>query len=616
MIKIEVKADRMQEHNDSYKRRKRMKIRVADYVAKLLVEHGIHFVFTVVGGGAMHLNDALGHCSGISCIYNHHEQASAMAAESYARLEGKMAAACVTTGPGGTNAVTGVLCAWQDSIPLLVLSGQVRSDTTVNSTGLKLRQFGEQEHYIVDTVRGITKYAVTVRSVQDIRYEIEKCIFLAMNGRRGPCWIDIPLDIQGAVVETDSLRGYMPVMEEKVNFDKRKLENRLNSAKKPVIVAGSAVRSAGVYREFLEFIRKLEIPVLAANGCNDILPAGDNQYYGNFGGIGGRAGNFIIQNADLILVLGCRMAFKHIGFNYGSFSPHSFKIVIDVDEQELNKPTLKIDMPVRMDLRDFFLDCGNGSLECRGIQPGWIKYCDELKRKFPIYQEKFKKSNYVNPYYFAEALKKNMPENGIIVVGNSCASDCRRQCGIAVSGQRLWGNTNCGTMGYDLPASIGAAVAGQRDVYCVTGDGSIQMNIQELQTIVHNKLPVKIFVHNNNGYFAIEQTHANFFGRLTGCTPKSGISFPDFSKLAYAYGIPYRRVETHQELDDVLPEFLALHGYGICEVVSDISQTIEPKLKSKALEDGRIVSPPLDDLYPFLNKEVYDKYSKCENFGG
>lgn len=593
-----------------------MKIRVADYVANLLVEHDIHNVFTVVGGGAMHLNDALGNCSGISCIYNHHEQASAMSAESYARLEGKMAAACVTTGPGGTNAVTGVLCAWQDNIPLLVISGQVRSDTTVSSTGLKLRQFGEQEHYIVDTVKSITKYAVTVTTVQDIRYELEKCIFYAMNGRRGPCWIDIPLDIQGAVVETDRLRGYVPAVPKKKDFDRELLESRLYSAKRPVIVAGSAVRSAGVYQEFLEFARELKIPVLAANGCNDILPVGDSQYYGNFGGIGGRAGNFIIQNADLILVLGCRMAFKHIGFNYESFSPDSFKIVVDVDEQELDKPTLKVDLPVCMDLKEFFLEFRNKKLACRKIQPGWKGYCDELKKRFPIYQEKFKKSEYVNPYYFAEALKKNMPENGIVVVGNSCASDCCRQCGIAVSGQRLWGNTNCGTMGYDLPASIGAAAAAQRDVYCVTGDGSIQMNIQELQTIVHNQLPVKIFIHNNNGYFAIEQTHANFFGRLTGCTPESGISFPDFSKLAYAYGIPYCKARTHQELDAVLPEFLALDGYGICEIVSDISQAIEPKSKSKALGDGRIVSPPLDDLYPFLEKDVYDKYSRFENFGG
>lgn len=593
-----------------------MRMRVADYVASLLAEHDIRNVFMVVGGGAMHLNDALGNSDSISCIYNHHEQASAMAAESYARLEGNMAAACVTTGPGGTNAITGVLCAWQDSIPLLIISGQVRSDTTVESTGLKLRQFGEQEHYIVDTVRGITKYAVTLKSAQDIRYELEKCIFLAMDGRRGTCWIDIPLDIQGAEIDTDSLKGYVPDITRKADFDINLLKNKLYHAKRPVIVAGSAIRSAGVYQEFFSFARRLKIPVLAANGCNDIFPVQDHQYYGNFGGIGGRAGNFIIQNADLILVLGCRMAFKHIGFQYQSFSVNSYKIVVDVEEQELEKATLKIDMPVCMDLKDFLGECEKESLECREILPAWKHYCDELRETFPIYQEKFANSVSVNPYYFAESLKKQMPENAIVIVGNSCACDCFRQCGIHVAGQRLWGNTNCGTMGYDLPAAIGAAVAGERDVYCVTGDGSIQMNIQELQTIVHNQLPVKIFIHNNQGYFAIRQTHSNFFGRLTGCTPESGISFPDFGKLAYAYGIPYRKVETHQQLDTVLPEFLALDGYGICEIISDTSQAIEPKSKSRALEDGRIVSTPLDDLYPFLDEAVYDKYSNFKNFEG
>lgn len=594
-----------------------MRIRVADYVAEILVKNGIRNVFTVVGGGAMHLNDALGNHERISCIYSHHEQACAMAAESYARLDGKMAAVCVTTGPGGTNAVTGVLCAWQDNIPMLVVSGQVRSNTTVESTGLDLRQFGEQEHYIVDTVKSITKYAVTVKSTNDIRYELEKCIYLASNKRRGPCWIDIPLDIQGAIIETEEQRGYIP--ETKKNnlfFDKDQLVNSLKNAQRPVLVAGSAIRSANMHSEFLKFIGKMNIPVLAANGCNDILPVNDLRYYGNFGSIGGRAGNFIIQNADLILVLGCRMAFKHIGFNYKNFSPNSYKIVVDVDEQELKKHTLNIDMPICMDLQVFFEALMDEDIKCKGMLPLWKKYCDELKNRFPIYQEKFAESDCINPYYFAESLKQNMPKGGIIVVGNSCASDCCRQCGITESGQRLWGNTNCGTMGYDLPAAIGAAVAGKRDVYCVTGDGSIQMNLQELQTIVHNKLPVKIFVHNNEGYFAIEQTHSNFFGRLTGCTKESGISFPDFSKLAYAYGMPYYKAANHGELDRIMPEFLALKGYGICELISDTHQAIEPKSKSKALGSGEIVSPPLDDLYPFLEKEIYAQYANFDNYGG
>lgn len=587
-----------------------MKIKVAEYVAQMLVDNGIKDIFTVVGGGAMHLNDAFGNHRGIHCIYNHHEQACAMAAESYARVDGNMAVACVTTGPGGTNAITGVLCAWQDNIPLLVISGQVRYNTTVESTGLKLRQFGEQEHYIVSTVKTMTKYAVTVKNANDIRYELEKCIYLAKSGRRGPCWLDIPLDVQGTVVETDDLTGFLPEKKADVVFDKSRFLNEIKKAKRPVIVAGSAIRTADVYNEFLDFINRAGVPVLAANGSNDILPLSDEKYYGNFGMIGGRAGNFMIQNADCILVLGCRMAFKHIGFNYEEFSPNSYKIVVDIDEQELKKDTLKIDMPICMDLKDFFESVSKDAVSFLGISEKWKKYCDELREKFPIYQEKYGISNSVNPYYFAKSLKQNMKPDGIIVVGNSCACDCVRQCGVDQEGQRLWGNTNCGTMGYDLPGAIGAAVASQKDVYCVTGDGSIQMNLQELQTIVHNNLPIKIFVHNNEGYFAIVQTHTNFFGRLSGCTRDSGISFPSFEKLAYAYDIPYFRAENHEELDEILPEVINHRGYAICEIISDTDQPIAPKMKSKVLENGQIVSPKLDDLYPFLDETIYKKYAQ------
>lgn len=594
-----------------------MKIRVADYIANYLVNKGIKQVFSVVGGGAMHLNDAFGNHKEMNCVYNHHEQACAMSAESYARLEGKLAVACVTTGPGGTNAITGVLCAWQDNIPLLIISGQVRSNTTVASTGLRLRQFGEQEHYIVDTVKSITKYAVTVLQPEKIRYELEKCIELALSGRRGPCWLDIPLDIQSAIIETDELEGYEVNNGSGISWNKKEFIDKVTQSKKPVIIAGSAIRSAGVVKEFKEFIEQFaDIPVLAANGCNDILPVGHKRYYGNFGMIGGRAGNFIVQNADCIISLGCRLAFKHIGFNYEEFSKNSYKIVVDVDDQELNKKTTIIDMPICMDLKNFFDELNGVRIKEVAMSKSWLVYCNELREKFPIYQEKHNASTCVNPYYFAEQLKKNIEDDGIIIVGNSCACDCVRQCGVLSEKQRLWGNTNCGTMGYDLPGAIGAAVAAKRNVYCVTGDGSIQMNLQELQTIVHNNLPVKIFIHNNAGYYAIVQTHTNFFGRLSGCTEQSGISFPDFEKLAHAYGIPYFRAETHNQLDEILPKVNNTDGYVICEVISDTTQPIEPKIKSRLDENGNMISPKLDDLYPFLDVEEYNKYANFdENWG-
>ncbi len=588
-------------------------MKVADYIAGLLAENGIKTVFSVVGGGAMHLNDAFGNHPKLECVYNHHEQASAMAAESYARVSNELAVACVTTGPGGTNAVTGVLCAWQDNIPLLVISGQVRYETTVESTGLKLRQFGEQEHYIVDTVKSITKYAVTVKTADSIRYHLEKAIHEATHGRRGPCWVDIPLNIQGAQIEPDKLTGYQePPAPEKPDISV--LKSVFASAKRPVILAGSAVRTAGAYGRFREMVGRLGIPVIAATAIADLFPADDGNYFGNFGVIGGRAGNFIVQNADCLISLGCRLSFKQIGFNYSMFSPDSVKVVVDIDSEELKKPTVRIDYPVNADLNDFIDAVLREKAFFPNADPKWLEYCRSLKARFPIFKAEHRKSESVNPYFFAEELKKLLPQDSITVVGNSCACDVVRQCGIRLEGQRLWGNTNCGTMGYDLPAAIGAAVGARRPVICVTGDGGIQMNLQELQTMVHNNLPVKIFIHSNGGYFAIVQTHTNFFGRLTGCTKDSGISFPDFEKLAFAYGIPYWKCQTHEELTQKLPGILQEPGFGICEVISDTTQPIEPKVKSKVLPDGRIVSPAIDDLYPFLDADEYKEFSDFQNY--
>lgn len=588
-----------------------MKITVAKYIAKLLVEKGIKDVFSVVGGGAMHLNDAFGNQDGLHVLYNHHEQACAMAAEGYARVNPNPAVVCVTTGPGGTNAITGVLCAWQDNIPMLVISGQVRYDTTVESTGLKLIQFGEQEHYIISTIKDMTKYSVMLKDTKKVRYHIEKALYIAMHGRKGPCWIDIPLDIQGATIESDDQEGFVPYEDNLSGFSKERIINMLESAKKPVVLAGSGVRSIGIYDKFYKFVHKLGIPVIAATSNADILPTNDELYFGNFGVFGGRAGNFIVQNTDCMLVLGCRLSFKQIGFNYEQFAPFAKKIVVDADVNELKKKTCKIDMPICADLNDFFDDVQNLSFKL-SINNDWIEYCKLLKSKFPIYQEKHAVSNKVNPYYFFHKLKEYLTENAVIVAGNSCACVNLLQSGIDKLGQRLWGNVNCGTMGYDLPAAIGATVGSKKEVICVTGDGSIQMNLQELQTIVGNNLPVKIIVFNNNGYHAIVQTQTNFFGRLSGCTKASGITFPNFKLLANAYGIPYIRCETHEEVDEKLSAFLKIDGYALCEVIEDSNQPIEPKLQSKALPNGKFLTPPISDLAPFLSESEYSKYAEFD----
>lgn len=595
-----------------------MEQKVAEFIADILLENGITQIFSVVGGGAMHLNDAFNNASGLTSIFNHHEQACAMAAESYARLNNTPACVCVTTGPGGTNAITGVLCAWQDSIPMLVISGQVRYETTVGATGLKLRQFGEQEHDILATVKSITKYAAMVSDISKIRYEVEKAIYIANSGRRGPCWLDIPLNIQGAIIETEKQERFIPqissIDDHYVIDIFEKINIALKKSKRPVIVIGGGIRSAGVYKQFIDWINGVDIPVLSANGNPDLLSDEQCNYYGNFGGIGGRAGNFIIQNTDCMIVLGCRLSFKQIGFNYELFSPDSFKIVVDVDQNELKKKTVKIDLPINLDLKIFFDNISY--LKIGGVQNNWLAYCNELKVQFPIYLKDFSKSQSVNPYYFANQLKHKLSKDAIVVVGNSCASDIVRQIGVKYKTQRLWGNTNCGTMGYDLPAAIGAAIASKSDVICVTGDGSIQMNLQELQTIVHNKLPIKIFIHNNNSYAAIVQTQTNFFGRLSGCTNDTGISFPNFEKLAFAYGIPYIRCMNHSELDSSLDDFLNSRGFGICEVISDSTQPIVPRTKTKVLKNGEIQSTGIDDLFPFLDDVTYRKYSTYFHRGG
>ncbi|MBQ9580235.1 MAG: thiamine pyrophosphate-binding protein [Lachnospiraceae bacterium] len=591
-----------------------MKMRVADYIAKFLVDNGCTQVFSVVGGGAMYLNDAFGNTKELKCTYTHHEQAAALAAVGHARITGESACVCVTTGPGGTNALTGVLCAYQDNIPMLIVSGQVRLNTTVESTGLNLRQFGEQEYTIIPSVRPMTKLAVMIEKPEDIRYYLEKAYKTANSGRRGPCWIDVPLDIQGAEVEVDELIGYTEYDEEPrmVNNLERAV-SMLEKAKRPVILAGSGLRTSGMLATFKELAKKWGIPVIGATSIVDYYPNNAEGYYGMFGVFGGRAGNFIVQNADVILSLGCRLSFKQIGFNYENFAPDVKKIVVDVDINELNKSTMQIDLPIHADLKDVLNAKELRDLKPTSMEPKWIEYCNMLKKRFPVYLEKFADSEEVNPYEFIHQLQKFSDNGRIIVVGNSVACVSVLQCGINEEGQRLFGNVNCGTMGYDIPAAVGAAIAAKREVLCITGDGSMQMNIQELQTIVHNKIPVKVIVFNNGGYQAIMQTQTNFFKRLSGCNYDSGISMPDLKKIAEAYGLPYVKIEKNAEIADKLKELSKIEGPAICELVQDIKQGIEPRTKSMTKDDGTLFSPPIDNLFPFLTEEEY-KACQYENY--
>jgi acetolactate synthase-1/2/3 large subunit len=591
-------------------------IRVADYISKKLVEFKIRHIFTVTGGGAMHLNDAFGKNTELACVYNHHEQACAMAAESYARLSGRIAAVCVTSGPGGTNAITGVLGGWLDSISMLVISGQVRFDTTTRSSTLKLRQLGDQEFDITGCVQTMTKYAVMVTDANTIRYHLERAFHLATTGRHGPCWIDVPLNIQGALVDEKSLMAYDPAEDcgeipphlEKATIDQ--ILELIKNAKRPVLFAGSAIRLAGAYDSFIALVERLNIPVVTAWNAHDSIWDAHPMYFGRPGTLGDRAGNFIVANTDLLLVLGSRLNIRQISYNWTGFAKNAYKIVVDIDKNELKKPTLNTQMPVHADVKEL-IEGLNSSLDESVLPPKqeWLEYCKNVKHKYPAVLESYwHRTELVNPYCFAHKLTEMLPENQIIVTGNGSACVCTFQAAVIKRGQRLYTNSGCASMGYDLPAAIGAAVAlGGQPVICIAGDGSLQMNIQELQTIVHYDLPVKVFILNNNGYHSIRQTQSNFFGQpLVGCTPDSGVSFPDAEKIAYAYGIPFVRCSSHADLKTAIAQALSSEHAFICEIMLTAEQGFAPRTSSKKLPDGTMVSTPLEDMFPFLAKDEFD----------
>ena len=595
-----------------------MKIKLSNYVAQFLVEYGLSTVFTVTGGGAMHLNDALGHQDGLHCVYQHHEQACAIAGEAYARMHNQIGVVCVTTGPGGTNAITGVLGGWLDSIPMLVISGQVRYDTTARSTGLGIRAMGDQEFDICRAVDCMTKYCEMVIDPLDIRYCLEKALYLAQTGRPGPCWLDIPLNVQGAVIETDELRAFDPgeCADERPDEPSRQtiqmILDKIRAAKRPVINAGNGIRISGGYEEFSRLVEALNIPVVTGWNSIDLMPDDHPLYVGRGGIMGDRAGNFAIQNSDLVLSLGSRLSIRQVGYNYTTWAREAYTIVVDVDGEELKKPTLHVDMPVCADVKDVMRmlneELGGETLETEKF---WLEKCAHWKKEYPVVLPKhYEQKGLVNVYAFIREVSRVLPENAVTVVGNGSACVVGSHGYVIKKGQRFIINSAVASMGYDLPAAIGACVAeGGTDIVCLSGDGSIQMNLQELQTIRTNRLPVKIFVINNNGYHSIRQTQTNFFGEpYVGIGPQShDLEFPDMEKIAYAYGYPYFRCESNDKLPETIRRALAQEGAVICEIVVSTDQNFEPKSATKRLEDGTLVSPPLEDLAPFLDRDTFRK---------
>lgn len=590
-------------------------VKLAHWVADTLAAHGIDHVFMLTGGGAMHLNHALGTHPKLATTFTHHEQALAMAAEAYYRLTNKLAVVNVTSGPGGTNAITGVYGAHVDSIGMLVISGQVKTETTVRATGLPLRQFGDQELDIEPIVRPITKYATMVTDPLTIRYHLEKALYLATSGRPGPVWLDIPLDVQAAKIDPAQLTGFDPAELDEpwkatdLEATAAAILEKLAAAQRPVVFAGSGVRLSGAHADFLALIEKLGIPVVTGWNAHDVLWNAHPLYAGRPGTVGDRGGNMVTQSADLLLVLGSRLNIRQVSYNWKTFAREAYKIWVDIDPVELRKPTVTPDMPVVGDLADLI----PALLETpyAGPTPAhaeWLEWSRERVWNFPAVLPEYRNHGpSVHPYVAMEALFERLGEDDVIVTGNGSACVVSFQVAEIKRGQRLWTNSGCATMGYDLPAAIGvcAATGGKRRVIAIAGDGSIMMNLQEMQTIAGYGLPVKVFLINNNGYVSIFQTHRNFFnGVEVGGGPKSNVTFPDFGKLAAAFGFAYFRAESNAELGGAIEATLATDGPVVCEIFVDEHVAFAPKLSAKAHPDGRITSPPLEDLSPFLPREV------------
>jgi len=587
-------------------------IKLSDYVIDFLVEKNIKNVFLVAGGGIMHLIDSVGKNKNINYIANHHEQASATAAESYSRLTNDIGVCLVTTGPGGTNAITGVAGAWVDSIPMIVISGQVKRELIANYE--KVRQIGPQEINIVGMVKGITKYAKTIMEPDTIKYELEKAYFEAKNGRPGPVWLDIPLDVQAAMVDEKKMIGFSvpKIQKNEKELDKKinKVIDLLKKSKRPVIIAGNGIRLSHGNEMFKTLVNKLKVPVLTTVNGLDLIEEKNKYFFGRFGPMGQRRANFVLQNADLVLSVGASLNVSTTGFDFDNFARGAKKISINIDESELTTRKVKIDLSICVDAR-FFLEKLLKGIDKFNFEwdKRWLKVCHFWKNKYPTVLNQFlSDKNHINSYVFFKELSDSLNSMDVLTTGVGLDVVSFIQSFEVKRNQRAFVNKNFGQMGWDLPAVIGTCVANKfKRVVSVCGDGSFQMNIQELGTISFYKMPIKIFVFNNGGYKTIRDTQNNLFeGRFVGADKKSGVSNPDFRKIADAYKMNYFLLKNHTCLSENIKKVLKQKGPVLCEVNIDFDQQRIPKVSTIKLENGNLVSKPLEDMFPFLSEaEIY-----------
>ncbi|MBI3316260.1 MAG: thiamine pyrophosphate-binding protein [Candidatus Omnitrophica bacterium] len=590
-------------------------MKLSDYIAWFLKKQGIRHVFGLTGGAVVHLFDSVAKTPGIKPIFNHHEQASALAAQAYARVSKRLGAAFVTTGPGGTNALTGVCAAWLDSIPSLYISGQARIEHS--SRGKAVRQVGTQELDIVSLVSPVTKYAVMLEDPSKIKYCLEKAVYLATTGRPGPVWVDIPLNFQWASIDPDKLEGFKPPCDENhlllnthwVNSLERCL-NLMAAAKRPLVLAGHGIRLAHAEKEFKEFIEKIKWPFVSSWNASDILPTRHALYTGRPGIAGQRGANLAVQTCDLLLALGSHLSIPLTGTAVGVFARSAKKIVVDIDSAELESRDLPIDLAISSDVKVFLgalvKKLGRFSLSSVNV---WRKKCAQFQSRYnTIPTEWHRQKNRVNPYVFVDTLSQELRAGDVVVVdGGGTVVYTAFQALKTKPGQRLIISAGICAMGTGLPESIGACLANSKKrTICLCGDGSAQLNIQELQTIVHHKLPIKIFIFNNDGYLSIRHTQRDFLGgRYTGSEKHGGVSLPNILKVAKAYGLRTERVSHSKELVRKIRRVLAQPGPVLCDIIMPRDGEVVPRIGFDKKPDGTYMARPFEDMAPYLNRKEF-----------
>jgi len=605
--------------------------RLADYVADRLTQFGITHAFLVTGGGSMHLNDAFARHKKLTTICFHHEQAAAMAAESYYRSSNRLALLNVTTGPGGINALNGVYGAYVDSCAMIVISGQVKLETHYKQYSIPMRQLGDQEIDIIAMANPVIKYGCTVKDAKDIKMILDQALWLSVNGRPGPVWIDIPIDISSMQIDSQHLQGWPGDIESLKNSpyitDNTKLEletysnvhrnhdiqidkilDKLKKSRCPVLFAGAGIRLSGQYHNFLKLSKQLSIPTVTGWNAHDALPNDHECYAGRPGTVGDRAGNFTVQNADFILVLGSRLNIRQISYNFKNFAKKAYKIHVDIDRAELDKPTLKSDLTIQADLKDFIPAFLHKLVEYQPMveHKRFLTWCKERVIKYPVVLPHYQHKDLLNPYKFINDLFLSLDKDDIVVTANGSACVIPFQTGKIKQGQRLYTNSGDASMGYDLPAAIGASFAnpGKR-IICIAGDGSIMMNLQELETIKNYGLPIKIILLNNNGYLSIKQTQQNYFNdNQFGTDFTNGLSLPDFVRIADAFDIKSRRIEKWEDwTNNLVQNSFTNNEPMLYNVIVDPEQQFAPKLAAKKLSDGSMLAPSLENMSPFLPDE-------------